>query len=101
MLEGSTKTLFNIIRQYYDHSFPRVVFERQRPWEIHKAVIGVLAGNVFPRPPWRLRWRLWVFNLCVILNRYIPLVPRRERFSLERAEPVEWSSAARETVGSK
>ncbi len=88
MIEHSTGTLFRIIRQYYDHSFRELFLNGTGPMQIHRAVIGVLAGNVFPRPPWPLRWRLALFSLCVFLNRYVKLVPRRTRFSLLHAKPV-------------
>jgi hypothetical protein len=81
LLEQSTKTLFRIIRQYYDHSFRELILNRTGPLQIHRAVIGALAGNVFP-PPWPMRWRIAVFNACVWINRYVPLVPRRPDFSL-------------------
>jgi hypothetical protein len=59
------------------------------PLDIHRAVIAVLAGHVFPRPPMALRWRLWLFFLCVRLNALVPLVPRRRRFSLLAEQPQE------------
>jgi flavin-dependent dehydrogenase len=80
-------TLFRIIRQYYDHSFRELFLNGTGPMQVHRAVIGVLAGNVFPRPPWPLRWRLWLFSLCVFLNRHIKLVPRRTRWSLRNGKP--------------
>jgi flavin-dependent dehydrogenase len=88
MVEGGTKTLFRIIGQYYDHSFRELFLNGTGPLQIHRAVISVLAGNVFPRPPWAMRWRLWLFGICVWLNRYVPLVPRRARFSLLTAKPA-------------
>jgi flavin-dependent dehydrogenase len=81
LLESSTRTLFTIIRQYYDHSFRELFLNGTGPLEMHRAVIGVLAGNVFPAP-WRLRWRMALFNLCVAVNRRLPLVTRRDRHSL-------------------
>ena len=33
------------------------------------SIIGVLAGNVFPRPPFKLRWRLAIFDFFVRWNR--------------------------------
>jgi len=81
LIERSTKTLFRIIRQYYDPSFRELFLNRTGPLQMHRAVIGVLAGNVFP-PPWPLRWRMNLFNACVWANRFVPLVPRRPRFSL-------------------
>ncbi len=98
LLEKSTGTLFNIIRQYYTHSFRELFLEGQGPMQVHKAVIGVLAGNVFPRPPFALRWRLALFGLCVRMNEILPLVPRRHRFSLLASEPSPVGTA-RQAVG--
>ena len=81
-VEGSTAVFWRLIRGYYQHSFRELFLEGQGPFQMHRAVIAALAGNVFPKPPWRVRWRLWLFHLCVWLNKYIPLVPRRRRFSL-------------------
>jgi flavin-dependent dehydrogenase len=87
-LEESTGTLFQIIRQYYDHSFRELFMNGTGPLEVHKAVIGVLAGNVFPRPPWKLRWRLRFFDFLVKWNRKRQLVPRRRRFSILKSSPA-------------
>ena len=84
-LEESTGTLFNIIRQYYDHSFRELFLNEKGPLEVHRAIIGVLAGNVFPRPPWKIRWRLKMFEFFVEVNRRRQIVPRRKRFSLLKA----------------
>jgi 2-polyprenyl-6-methoxyphenol hydroxylase-like FAD-dependent oxidoreductase len=88
MLENSTAALFKIIEQYYDPSFRELFLSGSGPFQMHRAVIGVLAGNVFP-PPWKLRWRMWLFNLCVRLNRTLPLARRQKRFSLLDSAPVE------------
>jgi hypothetical protein len=84
-LRESTGTLFQLIRQYYDHSFRELFLVGTGPIQIHKAVIAVLAGNVFPRPPFKLRWRLWLFDQLVKLNRKKRLVVRRRRFSMLKA----------------
>jgi flavin-dependent dehydrogenase len=81
-VEGSTGVFFRLIRQYYDHSFRELFLNGMGPMKVHCAILSILAGNVFPRPPFSLRWRLWLFEACRILNRYLPLVPRRNRFSL-------------------
>jgi len=87
-LESSMAPLFRIIRQYYDHSFRELFLAGQGPFAVHRAVIGVLAGNVFPRPPWEIRWRLKAFGCFVAINRWIPLVPRRPHFSLTGCQPM-------------
>ena len=38
---------------------------------------------------WALRWRLWFYHLCVRLQPYLPLVPRRPEFSLMQESPAE------------
>ena len=83
-IEGSTSVFFGLIRQYYDHSFRELFLNGTGPMKVHCAILAILAGHVFPRPPFCLRWRLWLFQACRILNRYVPLVPRRNRFSLLR-----------------
>ena len=86
--DGSTGIFFKLIRQFYDHSFRELFLNGTGPVDMHRAVLAVLAGNVFPRPGWRLRWRLAAFDACVKLNRVVPLVPRQKRFSLLTATPL-------------
>jgi hypothetical protein len=93
---GSTSIFWRLIRSYYRHSFRELFLNGTGPLNVHNAIISVLAGHVFPRPPWCLRWRLRLFELCVWLNQYLPLVPRHENFSLmaKRPEAVEPSVAS-------
>ena len=81
---GSTRPFWRLIRDSYDHAFRELAVNASGPLSLHKAVISTLAGNVFPRPAWELRWRLAVFALCVRAQRLRlhPLVPYRPRFSL-------------------
>ncbi|HWB54089.1 MAG TPA: tryptophan 7-halogenase, partial [Tepidisphaeraceae bacterium] len=81
-LAGSTKIFWHLIRGYYTHSFRELFLNGEGPCNVHGAVISVLAGQVFPRPPFCLRWRLWLFDLCMYVNRFRRLVPARRPFSL-------------------
>ena len=81
-LEGGTKVFFRLIRQYYDHSFRELFLNGDGPHQMRGAVLAALAGHVFPRPIWAIRWRLALFNFFVALNRYKALVPRRAKVSL-------------------
>ena len=81
-LEGGTAVYFRLIRQYYDHSFRELFLNGEGPHQMRGAVLAALAGHVFPRPIWAIRWRLALFNLFVRINRWKPLVPRRTRLSL-------------------
>ena len=83
-MEGGTSVFFKLIRQYYDHSFRELFINGVGPHDVHRAVLAALAGHVFPKPIWPLRWRLALFNGYVLLNRWIPMVPRRKQFSLLR-----------------
>jgi len=81
-VEGSTGIFFRLIRQYYQHSFRELFLNGTGPVQVHRAVLSILAGNVFPRPPFHMRWRLRMFDFFVWLNRRRQLVPRRRKFSL-------------------
>lgn len=87
-LEEGTAPFFRLVEGYYDHSFRELFLEGQGPFQVHRAVLAVLAGNVFPRPPLALRWRLRFFHFLVRWHRRFPLSPRKEPFSL-LAAPVE------------
>jgi flavin-dependent dehydrogenase len=95
-VQGSTAVFWRLIRTYYQHSFRELLLNGVGPVQMHKAVISILAGHVFPRPPWCLRWRLWLFYQCVRLNKVYALVPRRREFSLVSAEaqPVGFAEAS-------
>jgi flavin-dependent dehydrogenase len=81
-VQGSTAIFWRLIRDYYRQGFRELFMEGQGPLQVHKAVISALAGQVFPRPVWALRWRLHVFHLLVRVQQYLPIVPRRAEFSL-------------------
>src|SRR5207248_11029964 len=78
----STSVFWSLIKAYYTHSFRELFLNGQGPLKVHNAVISILAGQVFPRPPWALRWRLWFVFLCMQLQKLFALVPRRKEFSL-------------------
>ena len=81
-VNGSSSILFRLIDGYYQHSFRELFLTGSGPLRVHQAVLSVLAGYVFPRPSFALRWRLWLMGMFVRVNRFLPLAPRRQRFSL-------------------
>ena len=89
IVTGSTSVFWGLIRDYYTHSFRELFLNGTGPVNVHGAIISILAGHVFPRPPWPLRWRLCLFNLCRRVNTFVPLVRRRRRFSLLTQQPDE------------
>jgi 2-polyprenyl-6-methoxyphenol hydroxylase-like FAD-dependent oxidoreductase len=87
-IEDSTGIFWRIIRGSYTHSFRELFLNGTGPLSVHRAMISLLAGNVFPRPVWALRWRMRLFELFMIAQRYFPLVPHRSDFSLMSEKPV-------------
>jgi len=86
-LRTSTAAFFDLVELYYRPAFRDLFLEGSGPFSVHRAVISVLAGQVFPRPRFALRWRLALFRLIVRLQQRLPLVPREPTFSLlESAE---------------
>jgi 2-polyprenyl-6-methoxyphenol hydroxylase-like FAD-dependent oxidoreductase len=93
-IDAGSRPLWRLIRSFYQHSFRELFLNGTGPLQVHRAVISILAGQVFPRPRWCLRWRLRLFEVFLQLNKWLPLVPRRPRFSLLASEPVEWPAGA-------
>jgi flavin-dependent dehydrogenase len=81
-IADTSDPFFRLVGLYYDHSFRELFLNGEGPLQVHRAAMSILAGNVFPRPAFALRWRFKLLGLFVRLNRYLPLVPRRRRFSL-------------------
>lgn len=81
-ITGSTKWFSRLIGLYYDQSFRDLFLEGRGPAQMHKAVITVLAGHVFPEVAWKVRWRLMLFECCRWLQGHVTLAPRKPGFSL-------------------
>ena len=88
-VDDSTGIFWRMIRGYYHHSFRELFMQGTGPLQVHNAIISILAGQVFPRPVWALRWRMWMFHAMVRAQKILPLVPRRKPFSLLATLPVE------------
>jgi flavin-dependent dehydrogenase len=87
-VEESGSPFWKLNRDYYRHSFRELFMNGVGPLQVHGAIISILAGQVFPRPVWALRWRLWFYQLCVRAQPYVALVPRRPEFSLMSEAPA-------------
>ena len=88
-VKESSAAFFRLVELYYDHSFRELFLTGQGPLEVHRAAMAILAGYVFPRPRFALRWRFALLGVFARINRYFPLAPRRERFSLLAETPAE------------
>ncbi len=83
----SCRPFWKLIHAYYGHSFRELFMEGQGPFQMQRAIISILAGQVFPEPVWALRWRHAAFHACVRLQRHFALVPRREPCRLVEQQP--------------
>ena len=81
-VDGSSSAFFGLIDRYYRHSFRELFLNGTGPLRVHQATMSLLAGYVFPRPSFAIRWRVKLMDLFALVNRFVPLVPRRRRFSL-------------------
>ena len=81
-VKGSSSAFFALIDRYYQHSFRELFLSGQGPLRVHLATMSLLAGYVFPRPSFGVRWRVKLMDLFALVNRFVPIAQRRERFSL-------------------
>lgn len=85
-IQGSSSTFFWLVRRYYQHGFREMFLNGAGPLQIHRAVLSVLAGHVFPSPVFGQRWRLALFAALLWIHQRHRLVPARSTFSLLTAE---------------
>jgi flavin-dependent dehydrogenase len=81
-VHGSSSAFFGLIDRYYRHSFRELFLSDSGPLHVYEASLALLAGYVFPRPPFAVRWRVQLLDFLAFINRFVPLGRRRERFSL-------------------
>lgn len=88
-VSASSAVFFRLVDHFYRPSFRDLFLAAQGPLDVHRAAIGVLAGHVFPRPAFALRWRLKLMDAFVAMQRYLPLAPRRHGHSLLASRHLE------------
>jgi flavin-dependent dehydrogenase len=89
VFEGVSEIFLRLARLYYGQPFREFIVHPRTTFKINRAMITILAGNIFPPPiPFHLRWRLRMFEWLVEAQRRFPIVPRRTTFSIAQAEPT-------------
>lgn len=81
-VDGSSAVFFRMIEMYYQKPFRELFLSGSGPLRVHQAALSILAGYVFPRPSFALRWRFRLLQAFASIQRFVPLAPRREPFSL-------------------
>jgi len=88
LVDSATGTFFRLVHRFYQPAFRELMMEADGPSGVHRALYTILAGNVFPRPAYALRWRLRLMELLTDLQAQFAFVARRPRVYLYRpADP--------------
>ena len=72
-LNRNVSNLERLVLAFYDNASFAVFMERQAPLQMLPAINSLVAGHA--DPPWRVRWRYWLFLLVCRLQRRWPVVP--------------------------
>lgn len=81
-VRSGTAPFFRLVQLYYKPAFRDLLLAGSGPFQVHRAVISILAGHLFPRTSFALRWRLWAFRGFVALQRLMPVAERRQIYSI-------------------
>jgi flavin-dependent dehydrogenase len=87
------------VTRFYTQAFREVFMQRTGPLRVHCAVMSTLAADVFPKPAWRLRWRMRLFDLFVYMQRWHLLSPETPAWSLLEAKPNGWAAPGAAAAG--
>ena len=82
----SSGALFRLVKMSYEHACRELLLSGSGPMKLHRAVISLLTGHVFPRPEFTVRWRIHLLAFFVKMQKLLPLSPRRNVFSLLEGE---------------
>jgi flavin-dependent dehydrogenase len=87
-IKRGTAPYWKLIQSYYQHSFRELFMSGGGPWQMPAAIISILAAQVFPQLPWKLRWRNAAFHYFVHIQKYWALAPRQPRFHLMNEQAI-------------
>lgn len=81
-VDGVSSLYLRLVRGFYAPAFRELFMRGRGPLGVHRAIMSMLAGHVFPRAPLSVRWRWRVFEGLLALHRRVGIVERREGWSL-------------------
>ncbi len=81
-----------LIRNFYDHSFRELIVAGEGPMDVHRAVVNMLAGEIFGGVPFGVRWRWELMRWFREINRFYPLNGRIRPHSLLQAGGIDLPS---------
>jgi flavin-dependent dehydrogenase len=83
-----TGAFFRLIRLFYDHAFREVMITGRGPLDVHRALVTLLAGEVYPRIAPAVQWRFALLRGMIETHRRWSLVPKRRGHSLLQSAGV-------------
>lgn len=86
------RTFLRLIGSFYDHAFRELLIEGRGPFGVHRALITLLGGGVFPSMPFRVRWRWELLEGLTGFHRRIPIVGKRRPHSMMSMAGLEFES---------
>lgn len=86
------KTFLRLIGGFYDHAFRELVIEGKGPLGVHRALITLLAGEVFPSIKFRVRWRWELLEGLAAYHRRFGLVGKRRPHSMLSMAGIDFES---------
>jgi flavin-dependent dehydrogenase len=73
-LRREMKLYWRLIQGFYTDSFIELFMSPDPPFNLRSAVNSVLVGRL--NQSWSIRWRLWLFYICVWVQKRVALGPR-------------------------
>ncbi|MCH2161288.1 MAG: FAD-dependent oxidoreductase [Phycisphaerales bacterium] len=64
------RVFMELITHFYDHSFRELLVAGDGPFGVHRALVTLLAGEVFDGFDWSVRWRWDLLKAFSVMNRY-------------------------------
>ena len=64
------RLFMNLISYFYKHSFRELLVAGDGPFEVHRALVTLLAGEVFGGMTWDVKWRWGLLRALSKLNNY-------------------------------
>lgn len=84
-----TDVFFNLINAFYDHSFREVMLHGRGPLGVHRALVTLLAAEVYPQVAFPVRWRWALLRAMVAWHRRFGLVGRHRAHSMLRSAGID------------
>ncbi len=91
-LGANVGTLERMVLAFYDNRSFSVFMERNAPLRIAPAINALVAGH--SDPPWKVRWRYWMFLLVCRVQRLHAIVPNVDFSTRSVGEGTEFAGVA-------